>query len=132
MKAIQGYHHTSLTVTDLAASAEWYQRLFGLEHVLTEKHEGGYAYVFLQPETKLFFGLHEHEANDGKQFHESRTGLDHLCFSVTDRAELVEWEARLAELEITHSPIKDTQHGSVVVFRDPDDIQLELFAPPGS
>jgi glyoxylase I family protein len=58
--------------------------------------------------------------------------LDHLCFSVADRAELVEWEARLAEFEIPHSPIKDTPHGSVVVFRDPDNIQLELFAPPGS
>jgi catechol 2,3-dioxygenase-like lactoylglutathione lyase family enzyme len=132
MKAIQGYHHTSLTVTDLEASAEWYQRLFGLEHVLTEDHEGGRAFVFMQSGTHFFFGLHEHEANDGKQFHETQTGLDHLCFSVDERAELVEWEARLAELDIAHSPIKDTPHGSVVVFRDPDNIQLELFAPPGS
>ena len=31
---------------------------------------------------------------------------------------------------LTQSPIADEPYGSVLVFRDPDNIQLELFAPP--
>jgi hypothetical protein len=31
---------------------------------------------------------------------------------------------------LTQSPIADEVYGSVLVFRDPDNIQLEFFAPP--
>jgi hypothetical protein len=31
---------------------------------------------------------------------------------------------------LTQSPIADEPYGSVLVFRDPDNIQLELFSPP--
>jgi catechol 2,3-dioxygenase-like lactoylglutathione lyase family enzyme len=132
MPAIQGYHHMSLTVSDLEASAAWYQKLFGLERVLTEEHAGGYAYVFVDPGSQTYFGLHRHDANGAERFHESRTGLDHLCFAVADRAELVAWEQRMTELDVTHSPIVDTPYGSVLAFRDPDNIQLELASPPAT
>ena len=32
---------------------------------------------------------------------------------------------------IVHSPIAERDYGWVLVFRDPDNIQLELYAPPG-
>jgi hypothetical protein len=35
-----------------------------------------------------------------------------------------------ADKPLTQSPIADEPYGSVLVFRDPDNIQLELFAPP--
>ena len=34
-----------------------------------------------------------------------------------------------ADKPLTQSPIADEVYGSVLVFRDPDNIQLELFAP---
>lgn len=37
-----------------------------------------------------------------------------------------------ADKPLTQSPIADEAYGSVLVFRDPDNIQLELFAPPAS
>jgi hypothetical protein len=37
-----------------------------------------------------------------------------------------------ADKPLTQSPIADEVYGSVVVFRDPDNIQLELFCPPGT
>ncbi len=39
--------------------------------------------------------------------------------------------ADVADKPLTQSPIADEPYGSVLVFRDPDNIQLELFAPPG-
>lgn len=33
---------------------------------------------------------------------------------------------------LAQSPITDEAYGSVIVFRDPDNPQLELFCPPGA
>jgi catechol 2,3-dioxygenase-like lactoylglutathione lyase family enzyme len=63
-----------------------------------------------------------------------RTGLDHISFGVADRAALDAWARWLDELAIEHSGVIDTDKPvpySVVVFRDPDNIQLELFCPAG-
>jgi len=34
-----------------------------------------------------------------------------------------------ADKPLTQSPIADEAYGSVLVFRDPDNLQLEFFAP---
>ncbi|HET7072493.1 MAG TPA: VOC family protein, partial [Mycobacterium sp.] len=50
---------------------------------------------------------------------------------VADRDELAAWVARLDELGIQHTGIRDEKEPmaySTVVFRDPDNIQLELIA----
>jgi hypothetical protein len=49
---------------------------------------------------------------------------------VRDRAELQSWLDHLDSCGVTHSGITDMPYGSVVVFRDPDNIQLELFVHP--
>ena len=37
--------------------------------------------------------------------------------------------AERADRPLTQSAISDEPYGSVLVFRDPDNIQLEIFAP---
>jgi glyoxylase I family protein len=86
--------------------------------------------------------LHEHEANEREPFSPSRIGLDHVGLLVPGRADLEAWQAHLEEngvaraaavdRPLTQSPIADRPYGSVLVFRDPDNIRLELFAPPSS
>src|ERR1700758_672630 len=132
MPPITGFHHLSLTVTDLDASAAWYREMFGLQQVMEEPHEGGRALVFVQPDTGGFIGLHAHAANDGRPFGETCTGLDHISFSVRSRDDLAGWEKTLCDRGVATSPISDQPWGSVLVFRDPDHIQLELCAPPAA
>ena len=77
------------------------------------------------------FGVHAFpEGIPAEPFDERRAGLDHVAFGVADRTELETWSARLDELGIAHSPIKDDHYGSGLSFRDPDNIALELFSPP--
>jgi glyoxylase I family protein len=67
----------------------------------------------------------------GTPFDECRTGLDHISFGVASRDELAAWVATLDELGIQHTGIRDEKEPmpySTVVFRDPDNIQLELIA----
>jgi catechol 2,3-dioxygenase-like lactoylglutathione lyase family enzyme len=74
---------------------------------------------------------HHHNANQGEKFEESHTGLDHISFQVADRAALEAWIDRLDELNIGHTGIRRRPNGpyATVVFRDPDNNQLEFAAP---
>jgi hypothetical protein len=90
---------------------------------------------------ELAIVLHHHDANDGTLFAETTNGLDHAGFVVPTRDDLVTWQDHLesrgviradtADKPLTQSPIADEPYGSVLVFRDPDNIQLELFSPAG-
>jgi hypothetical protein len=51
---------------------------------------------------------------------------------VPSRADLDRWQERLRELGVAHSRISDQPGYSVLVFRDPDNVQLELMAVPAS
>jgi glyoxylase I family protein len=125
-----GVAHVDLTVRNPRGSARWYQEVLGLV-VLEELDDGGHSMVLLQhPPSRLTVCLGCHPRSPRDLFDERRTGLDHLSFLVSDRAELEAWEARLAALGVEHTPIQDVQYGSVLVFRDPDNIQLELFTRP--
>jgi glyoxylase I family protein len=59
------------------------------------------------------------------------TGAHHVAFTVQDVDDLEAWQALLAEKGVTFSPIADSPLGALIALRDPDDIQLELWLPPG-
>ncbi len=134
-------HHLALTVTDLDASMAWYQEVFGVSLQMEAPHPGGTGMVLADEQQSLMIVLHRHDANDRERFSEKRTGLDHAGLMVANRAELEKWGDHLAAhgvkpsseaaAPLTQSPISDEPYGSVLVFRDPDNIQLEMFAPPG-
>lgn len=128
MPTLSGIHHTSVTVTDLERSVAWYQNVLGLIKVGEDTHPDGTGYfvVLADPTLAVIVGLHVHPSNGGEDFSEARTGLDHIGFGVASRAELEAWEERFSELGVEHSPLNDAGGYSVVVFRDPDNIQLEL------
>jgi glyoxylase I family protein len=135
-------HHIALTVRDLEASRGWYEQVFGLKYQMDVPHEGGFAQLLADEAFQTVIVLHRHDAHDGKDFLESRTGLDHVGLGVPTRADLVAWQEHLeangvvradaADRPLTQSPIADEFYGSVLVFRDPDNIQLELFSPPST
>ncbi|MBY0286341.1 MAG: VOC family protein [Mycobacteriaceae bacterium] len=133
---VTGIHHFSITVTDLEASLAWYQRLLGAERVpMKFPHYGcedtGYGELLVEPDSGVVIGLHTNTGNDGQAFDEARTGLDHVALNVASRDDLESWTARLDELGIEHSGIRSGDQPfpfATVVFRDPDNIQLELFA----
>jgi len=121
--------HVAVTVTDLAASETWYTNVLGVGPVLDED-TGAFHHIVYQLGTTLF-GLHGFPDLAGAgPFDERQPGLDHIAFGCASREELVEWAARLDELGVAHGDIVDAGYGSGLSFRDPDNIALELFAPP--
>lgn len=127
MPSFAGVSHIDLTVRDVHASAQWYQQVLGMEPVMTTDDGARSAVVLWSDAGKVAVCVGSHVGNDGRPFDETRTGLDHLSLRVRTREELDEWAAHLEALGVEHSPIADEDYGSVLVFRDPDNIQLELF-----
>lgn len=134
--AITGVHHISITVTDLEASLAWYQRLLGADRLPMKfphygREDTGYGELLIDQRSGVVIGLHTNTGNGGEPFDEARTGLDHVALNVATREDLQAWTAWLDELGIEHSGIRTDDKPfpfSTVVFRDPDNIQLELFA----
>jgi glyoxylase I family protein len=135
-------HHVALTVTDIDASIRWYENVFGIRYRRDVPHEGGVGKLLTDDNRELMIVLHRHDTSDGRLFTETTAGLDHAGFLIPTRADLQAWQEHLeangvtpcatADKPLTQSPISDEGYGSVLVFRDPDNIQLEFFAPPGS
>jgi catechol 2,3-dioxygenase-like lactoylglutathione lyase family enzyme len=128
-KTIPAISHVAVTVTDLSVSEPWYTRVFGVEPVLDED-TGPFRHIVYALGGTLF-GLHGFPDLASKEPFDERTpGLDHVSFGCASRAELAGWAARLDELGVAHGEIVDAAYGSGLSFRDPDNIALELFAPP--
>ncbi|EFC81307.1 Glyoxalase/bleomycin resistance protein/dioxygenase [Parafrankia sp. EUN1f] len=134
---IVGIHHFGLTVRDIETSAAWYESVLGFTRVGEyEAPNGLRRKVFLRHRSlHVRLGLTQHRDGDGSSFDETRVGLDHLAFAVADRDELDTWARRLTDSGVIHSAVAAANSipgAAVLVLRDPDNIQLELFADPTS
>lgn len=132
------YAHVRLTVTDIDRSRRFYDQVLGLPVAFevppgadeqTRKQlswlYGGVVYSL----GDSLFGLRP-VAND--RFDEDRVGLDHLSFAVGSRSELDNAASLLDSLGVHHEGVKDIGAGFILEFRDPDNVALELYAPPGT
>jgi catechol 2,3-dioxygenase-like lactoylglutathione lyase family enzyme len=128
-------HHFGLTVRDVDASTAWYVDVLGFQRVGEFTSAGGARHkVFLRHDgLRARLGLTQHVGGSQDLFDETHVGLDHLAFTVTDRAELDVWATKLAGIGVVHSsvaPANSISGAFVLVLRDPDNIQLELFFDP--
>ena len=133
MPAFNGVSHVGITVRDVDRSAAWYERVLCMQ-LLGEFPQFATPGVAARvvhvrnPATGIHFALVEHESGDDDEFSEFRVGLDHLALAIESRDELEQWIEHLDVCGVPHSGIRDMRYGgSVVVFRDPDNVQLELF-----
>jgi catechol-2,3-dioxygenase len=122
--------HVAVTVSDLDRSRDWYNKLIGAAPVLDEDTGPFHHVVWLLGGTLL--GIHGHQNPAGSEpMNETKPGLDHVAFGCANRAELETWQSHLESIGVAHGGIVDAPYGSGLSFRDPDNIALEFFAPPG-
>ncbi len=119
--------HIDLSVSDAESSARWYCDVLGLRRVRRADLENRIMIVLLHRATGLVIGLNQHATVPVVRFDDRNVGLDHIGFSVAARADLDAWEEQLTALNVVHSPAQDTANGAALVFRDPDNIQLEFW-----
>jgi catechol 2,3-dioxygenase-like lactoylglutathione lyase family enzyme len=130
MPQLLGFSHVELTVSDCERTALWWQDVLGFK--LVNRHPGDTFVVnaMVHPSGAVVDVMtHDATAASGP-FDERRIGLDHLSFRVANRDELQQWVAHLDAKGVVHSGIVDIGYGPTVVFRDPDNIQLEFYVHP--
>jgi glyoxylase I family protein len=136
---VAALHHLAITVSDVEASATWYECVLGLQRLPSPfPHYGdespGFAILPVEPTAGWAIGVHHHQRHRSGAADETLTGLDHVGLPVPRRADLDDWSGRLDALGVSHSGVTDMEEPvpcSALVFRDPDDIQLELVHLPG-
>lgn len=127
---IEALHHISLTVSDLATSVPWYTHTLGLGVVGDQQHAEGRTVVLAPSSGAFVILLQEHKAHEGAGFSEHRPGLDHLSFRVDSIDTIEAWRAHFDAIGVEHQALRQEQFGAVLIFRDPDRIQFELFVDP--
>lgn len=131
MPELRGFSHIDLTVLDCEAAAAWWQDVMGF-HLLNHSRRETFETVTLIHSSGFVVSLATHDETPNSAFDERRVGLDHLGFEVRDRDELDRWVTHFDEKGVSHSGIIDIGFGPTVVFRDPDNVQLELMVHPSA
>lgn len=128
---ITGVSHVQLMVSDVAASARWYEAVLSLVPYVQDL-DGGYV-ALRQPDAKVVVVLTKRagsgESDDERAFASSGDALDHLAFAVADGDSLRAWAARLSELGVEHDGVVLENGHPSLQLRDPDGIAIELVAP---
>jgi glyoxylase I family protein len=133
MAQLTSLYHLALTVTDVDRSVPWYERVLELKEVSRrEDAASGIRKVLLRdPDDAFTVVLVQYPDTERGIRDERRPGLDHVAFKVDSYAALKIWEQRLAEYGVTYHPAiasRTMPGAAVVVFCDPDGIQLEVWA----
>ena len=129
MPNLMGFAHIDLTVADAEKSAAWWQEVLGFSLIARTDGESFETWSLEHPAGVVVSVMTHHET-PSEAFDERRIGLDHLSFEVLDRDEIERWVKHLDAMGVPHSGIIDATWGPTLVFRDPDNIQLELFVHP--
>ena len=124
---IEGFGHIDFSVTDGERSAQWWTEVLGFRLLATFGRPGFRVWSMDHP-SGLPVGLVVHEKSTGDGFDERVVGLDHLAFRVRDRPTLEQWAAHLDALGVAHSGVQEENGGPLITLRDPDNIQVELWA----
>jgi catechol 2,3-dioxygenase-like lactoylglutathione lyase family enzyme len=122
---IRGLHQIVLTVSNPTRSAAFYEKILGLKAFAGDDQVrciacGSFLLCLQRPPDRPL---------PDDWFDENRIGLDHIGFSVASRTELVELLAVLKALDVPTAGIEfdPDGEGEYVCFRDPDNIQVELY-----
>lgn len=128
--ATQGVHHLRLTVSNVDRTVTFFTEVLGFKKLM-DLNPGAFL-----SNGRVGLGIGPHPAPgralQGDRFDENRIGLDHLSFGVASRADLEHAVRVLDTRGVSHSEIRDLGPAFgifVLIFRDPDNIQLELSAP---
>jgi quercetin dioxygenase-like cupin family protein/catechol 2,3-dioxygenase-like lactoylglutathione lyase family enzyme len=113
-------NHISLEVTDLLRSERWYTQAFDLTRIDGEIAEDGTGHVALLSPTGGWLITLASSASPG---------VEHVAIACSDRDHLLQWRRLLADRGVEVGAVTDAPYGSGFVMRDPDGLDVELFAP---
>jgi len=148
MTTIGELHHVGITVRDLEASLEWYERVFGVTREFIAHGSGpelsaavgvkdaNLRFAFLRLGSAVVELLcYDNERDETFDRSNADVGSAHVCIDVPDlRAAYEDLSAKGIEflaqpLDLTEGPLAGC---AFAYFKDPNGVTLELFQSAGS
>lgn len=126
---VGGVHHITLTVRDVARSADWYDTVLGTSDRAARAGDG-WERIRMAWTSGLVIGVTRHWTTSAEDsFDTTRVGLDHIGLACPSEDAVRAWSARLDALGVDHGPVEEAPYGWAVTARDPDGIAVEFFCP---
>ena len=124
-----GLNHIILTVADVARSRAFYGDVLGFALTIIEEYPDK-SFFFSVGDVQIFV-FPSRQPIAGDRFSEFRIGLDHLAFTAPSKQALDMLANRLLAAGVETNGVEQFVHTGnwYVVFRDPDNIQLEYWLP---
>ena len=126
---VAGIHHVKVPVVDLPRSIAWYGEVFGFEVTMEFPDDAGV--VRGVGGTVPGLGKAMLTMRENPVAAEGCRGFDPFSFGVDDSDGLSAWVGHLDRLGIAHSPIIEASVGWLLVFHDPDGIEIHLYTWAG-
>jgi catechol 2,3-dioxygenase-like lactoylglutathione lyase family enzyme len=126
MPELAGIHHVKMPVTDLDRSRDWYGRVLGFKVTYEFQDADGVVRGVAGEVPGLGGSMLCLRVNS--QAAQGCQGFDPVSFAVPDRADIETWAAHLDTLGIPHSPVIEASIGWLLVFNDPDGLDLHLYS----
>jgi catechol 2,3-dioxygenase-like lactoylglutathione lyase family enzyme len=127
---LTGVDHLGLTVSDLDRTTSWYCEHLDFEPLVRYANAavGAEVQVLRRQDVAFRLSLRRFTSGSREPFSEFRVGMDHVALGVADEHALSAWQARLEGAGISCNRT-DLPELSILVMRDPDNIQVELCTP---
>lgn len=123
---LAGIRHLKVPVTDLARSRSWYERVFGLRVTLEFADDDGVVRGLAGDlpglgDIQVALRVNPDAARGCRDF-------DPFHFGVRDRDDIQAWASYLDTLGVEHSPVIEATVGWLLVFHDPDGMEIHLYS----
>lgn len=123
--SLAGIHHVKIPVTDLSASLDWYRRVFGFS--ATYEFPDGDGVVRGVVGTVPGLGDTMLGLRENSETARGCKGFDPIGFAVDGSEDVEAWMSYLDGLGIAHSPLIEASIGWLLVFNDPDGLEIHLY-----
>jgi catechol 2,3-dioxygenase-like lactoylglutathione lyase family enzyme len=124
---VTGFSHVQLVVRDVSVSAPWYCAVLGLELFTSGETPSGPYAGLRHPTARFVVGMQTATSEQATRL--GAENIDHLSFSVTDRASLDATRADLLARGFDIGEVFEEVVSHNVRLRDPDGLVVELTAP---
>jgi catechol 2,3-dioxygenase-like lactoylglutathione lyase family enzyme len=126
---VAGLHHLKLPVSNLDASLDWYQQVFGARHLPRFDHidDNGARYAVIVAIPGLSVPLELRWAPGAA---DAMRGIDPIMLAVESSETLEAWAHRLDSLGVQHSSVIKGGAGHLLVVADPDGIYIRIGEVP--
>jgi catechol 2,3-dioxygenase-like lactoylglutathione lyase family enzyme len=132
---VEGLDHIAITVTDVEATVEWYQRVLGAQPLhLDLWREGKIPVVLLQVGASRL-SVHPAAAPAAPHANAPTVGSNDICFRFAGPVSEVLGMLETKGIDVVDGPVprpaSNGERGQSVYFRDPDQNLIELLTLTG-